>query len=183
MQDQASPSPVSSKARGGVDDTVADIISEFSEVIAFARSRWTRYAEEVHSELRGVGLIMLQLIVRKGPLTATGLAQMLDMDKAVVSRQVAKLRELELVETAPAVEDRRVVLLTASPKAQALLEGIRAKWSRAYHERFLGWSEVELEQLRVGLHRFNATAEHAVPDLPSSRCTREQPEVQGATAS
>ncbi|MBL3699764.1 MarR family winged helix-turn-helix transcriptional regulator [Leucobacter luti] len=174
MSDSSARPRVSPEARGEGDDIVGDIISEFSEVIAFARSRWARYAEEVHADLRGVGLIMLQMIVRKGPLTATGIAQMLDMDKAVVSRQLAKLRELGLVETEPAAEDRRVVLLTPSARAQELLDGIRVKWAEAYHERFSGWSDAELEQLRGGLHRFNATAEHAAPpDLPSSRCTRE----------
>lgn len=174
MQDRPSPTPVSPEPGVGSDDIVADIISEFSEVIAFARSRWARYAEDVHSDLRGVGLIMLQVIMRKGPLTATGIAQMLDMDKAVVSRQLAKLRDLGLVEAEPAPEDRRVTLLTASSRAQELLDGIRVKWAGAYHERFRGWSDEELRDLRSGLHRFNATAEHAAPDLPSSRCARDR---------
>lgn len=174
MQDRPSPTPDSDESGVGSDDIVADIIAEFSEVIAFARSRWARYAEDVHAELRGVGLVMLQVILRKGPLTATGIAQMLDMDKAVVSRQLAKLRELELVEAEPAPEDRRVTLLTGSARAQELLDGIRVKWADAYHERFRDWSSDELEQMRSSLHRFNATADHAMPDLPSSRCARDR---------
>ncbi|QYM77018.1 MarR family winged helix-turn-helix transcriptional regulator [Leucobacter luti] len=184
MQDHPSPASASPEALAGAPgqsgDVVGEIISEFSEVIAFARSRWTRYAEDVHPELRGVGLIMLQIIVRKGPLTATGIAQMLDMDKAVVSRQIAKLRELGLVEAESAPEDRRVMLLTASTKAQTLLDGIRVKWAGAYHERFIGWTEAELEQLRFGLHRFNATADHVAPGLPSSRCTRDHTDEASA---
>lgn len=173
MQDHSSPTPDSPEPGVGRDDIVADIISEFSEVIAFARSRWARYAEDVHADLRGVGLIMLQVITRKGPLTATGIAQMLDMDKAVVSRQVAKLRELGLVEAEPAAEDRRVVLLTASSHAHELLDGIRVKWADAYHERFVGWSAAELDHLRSGLHRFNASADLQLPDSPSGRCLRD----------
>ena len=76
MQDRPFPTPDSAEPGAGRDDIVADIISEFSEVIAFARSRWARYAEDVHADLRGVGLIMLQVIMRKGPLTATGIARM-----------------------------------------------------------------------------------------------------------
>ncbi|SJN13397.1 Transcriptional regulator, MarR family [Leucobacter sp. 7(1)] len=174
MQDRPFPTPDSAEPGAGRDDIVADIISEFSEVIAFARSRWARYAEDVHADLRGVGLIMLQVIMRKGPLTATGIAQMLDMDKAVVSRQLAKLRELELVDAEPASEDRRVTLLTASARAHELLDGIRVKWAGAYHERFAGWSAAELDHLRSGLHRFNASADLQLPDSPSGRCSRDQ---------
>lgn len=140
-------------------DGISEIIAEFSEVFAFARTRWARYAEEVDPELKGIGIMMLQLILRKGPISATGISQMLDMDKAMVSRQVTKLRELELVDTQPAAEDRRVVLLTPSPKAEELLGAIRQKWAHAYHERFADWSPGELEQLRVSLHRFNASAD------------------------
>ncbi|WP_029988013.1 MarR family winged helix-turn-helix transcriptional regulator [Leucobacter sp. PH1c] len=183
MEDRTLPSVApAGQAGGSADaangDTIAEIIAEFSEVIAFARSRWARYAEDVHPDLRGVGLIVLQLILRKGPLTVTGISQMLDMDKAVVSRQISKLRELGLIEAEPAPEDRRVVLLTGSARAQELIDAIRVKWADAYHERFGDWSAEELEELRAGLHRFNASADHSVArDTPSGRCTRgEGPE-------
>lgn len=155
------------------NDRISDIIAEFSEVFAFARTRWARYAEEVDPELKGVGIMMLQLILRKGPITATGISQMLDMDKAMVSRQIAKLRELDLVDTQAALEDRRVVLLTPSAKAEELLGAVRQKWAHAYHERFLDWSSSELEQLRSALHRFNASAESSSAESPNARRARD----------
>ncbi|QZY51139.1 MarR family winged helix-turn-helix transcriptional regulator [Leucobacter tenebrionis] len=154
------------------DERVSQIISEFSEVFAFARSHWASYAQEVDSELKGVGMIVLQLVFRKGPVTATALSQMLDMDKAVVSRQIAKLRELGLVEAEASPEDRRVILLTATAHAGELLERIRRQWAHAYHERFADWSAEDLEQLRAGLHRFNASAHDIRIDGPAGRCTR-----------
>ena len=78
------------------ESAIPEIIAEFSQVFAAAKSRWARYAEEVHPELRGPGMMILQTILRRGPITATGLGSMLDMDKAMVSRQVAKLRGLGL---------------------------------------------------------------------------------------
>lgn len=154
------------------DDRIAQIISEFSEVFAFARSHWASYAQEVDPELKGVGMIVLQLIFKKGPVTATALSQMLDMDKAVVSRQLAKLRELALVDAEPAAEDRRVVLLTTTPRAAEVLERVRTRWAHAYHERFAGWSADDLDGLREGLHRFNASAHDIRVDGPAGRCTR-----------
>lgn len=169
---------------GGVlDSRIAEIIAEFSEVFAYARTRWARFAEEVHPELKGVGMIVLQFIVKKGPVTATRIAQMLDMDKAMVSRQVSKLRELGMIDAEPAPEDRRVVLLTASTSAVELLDGLRDRWAHGYHERFRGWTLDELEVMRDGLHRFNATADLSMPDGPAARCVREQGETAGAEAS
>lgn len=156
----------------GANPTVADIIAEFSEVFAFARTRWMRFAAEVDPDLRGAGMIVLQLIRRKGPVTATGISQMLDMDKAVVSRQIAHLRELGLVDADPAPDDKRVMLLVVTERARELLDGIKARWAHAYHERFEGWSEGDLESLRSGLHRFNASADGLRTDGPAVRCAR-----------
>lgn len=153
------------------DATVADIISEFSQVFAFARTRWSRYAEEVNPGLKGVGMMVLQVILRKGPVTATELSQMLDMDKAVVSRQLAKLRQLGLIEAEASDEDRRVTLLRPSETAQRTIERLHARNAHAYHERFAEWSADELETLRSGLRRFNQSSPEPA-DGPAHRCTR-----------
>lgn len=155
----------------GRDTTVAEIIAEFSQVFAFARTRWSRYAEEVNPGLKGVGMMVLQVILRKGPVTATELSQMLDMDKAVVSRQVSKLRQLDLIEAEASDEDRRVTLLRPSETAQHTIERLHAKNAHAYHERFAEWSAGDLETLRVGLHRFNQSSPEPA-DGPAHRCTR-----------
>ncbi|QIM19839.1 MarR family transcriptional regulator [Leucobacter coleopterorum] len=147
------------------DELIAEIIAEFSQVFAFARARWARYAEEVHPELKGVGIMVLQTILRKGPITATQLSQLLGMDKAVVSRQVTKLREFDLIEAEAAAEDRRVVLLTASPAAQAAIEELHAHTSHDYRQRFQGWQTNDLAALREALHRFNGAA----PAGPTAR--------------
>ncbi|QIK64759.1 MarR family transcriptional regulator [Leucobacter viscericola] len=153
------------------DELISEIIAEFSQVFAFARTRWARYAEEVHPELKGVGIMVLQTILRKGPITATQLSQLLGMDKAVVSRQVTKLREFGLIEAEAAAEDRRVVLLTASLAAQTAIEELHAHTSHDYQERFQGWRLEELASLNEALHRFNGAAP-AGADSPASRCAR-----------
>lgn len=172
MQDHSAPTaPTADDSPRGTE--IAGIISEFSEIFASARTRWVRYAEEVHPDLNGGGIMVLQTVLRKGPVTATGLSQMLGMDKAMVSRHIAKLRELELVGAEPAPEDRRVILLTVSERARLLMARIRERWAHSYHERFEDWLVEDLEQLRKGLHRFNASTDDAHrTDGPAMRCTR-----------
>lgn len=158
------------------EEVVSEIVGEFSQSFAAARTRWSRYANEVHTELRGPGIMILQTIRRRGPITATGLASLLDMDKAMVSRQVTKLRELGLVDAREAESDRRVMLLTASAVAQTTLEEMQARTSSDYLARFSEWSDEDLEQLRTLLHRFNSTAEDPHGDGPARRCAREEAE-------
>lgn len=140
------------------DRAIGEIIAEFSEVFAFARTRWTKYAEEIHPALKGVGMMMLQTILRRGPVTATELSQVLDMDKATVSRQVARLRELDLVDAEASAEDRRVLLLTTSATAQETLARVRSRTAHDYHERLADWSTDDLERFRDTLRRFNGAA-------------------------
>lgn len=155
------------------ESAIPEIIAEFSQVFAAARSRWARYAEEVHPELRGPGMMILQTILRKGPVTATGLGGLLDMDKAMVSRQVTKLRALGLVDAREAETDRRVILLTASSAAQSAVEDLQAKTAEEYSARFADWSDEDLAELHRLLHRFNAAAEELRGDGPARRCARE----------
>lgn len=135
---------------------ISEIVAEFGQVHAFARARWVRYAEQIHPDFRGVGVIMLQTISRKGPVTATELAQLLSMDKALVSRQVAKLRELGFIESRHDEADRRSVFLTASDLGKSTLKGLHQQLSDAYAQRLKGWPDSDVETLTTLLHRFNA---------------------------
>lgn len=148
------------------------ITTEFGQVFAFARGRWAKYAEQIHPDLRGVGMLILQTISRNSPITATELTALLNMDKALVSRQVSKLRELELVDARSDDADRRVTLLTISAHGADTLEGLNTQLSAAYEERLAGWSDADRETLVHLLHRFNATpvTEH---ETPAARCARK----------
>lgn len=141
------------------DDSIAEIITEFSQVFAFVRMRWARYAEDTHPDLRGIGLMMLQVIMRKGPITATEIATMLALDKAVVSRQLSSLRAIGFIESTPSEEDRRVTLITASSRARKTIAELQKRSAEDYRVRFNGWDDTDLASLQWLLHRFNAAAE------------------------
>lgn len=152
---------------------IPDIIAEFGQVFAFARARWARYAEQIHPELRGVAMMMLQTISRKGPVTATELGRLLDMDKAVVSRQMTKLRDLELVLAQNDESDRRVVLLTVSEHGLAALSELHRELADAYERRLEGWDPEDVAALVQLLHRFNAASHLPESDGPAARCARK----------
>ncbi len=154
------------------DDLIPEIISEFSQAFAAARSRWTRYAEEAHPDLRGPAFLLLQTIQRHEPITATGLASMLGQDKAIISRQIATLRELGLIDATPSEQDKRVTLLSTNAASQEAFAGLQAYTADAYRARFAEWNADDLEHLRQLLHRFNANADELRGDGPARRCAR-----------
>lgn len=162
------------------EEVVAGIISEFSQSFATARTRWTRYAEDVHPDLGSPGMMLLQTILRRGPITATGLGSILDMDKAMVSRQITKLRALGFVDAREAESDRRVILLTASEAAHAAVEGMQSRTTSEYLARFADWRGDELAQLHELLHRFNTTTfEDPRGNGPAKRCAEVEREERG----
>lgn len=153
---------------------IPDIIAEFGQLFAIARVRWARLAEQLHPDLRAPDLLMLQTIARKGPITATELTQLLSTDKALVSRQIAKLRQLGLVDAVHDEADRRVVLLSASEEARTTLGELHARLSASYERRLAGWSDEDLSTLQTLLHRFNATSPEPELDGPAARCSARQ---------
>lgn len=161
------------------DSLIPEIISEFSEVFAFSRARWAQFAEEIHPELRGLGLMVLQTIRRRGPITATEIAHSLMLDKSVVSRQITKLRQIDLILAKPSEEDGRVILLTVTEQTLHAIERLQSLNANAYSTRFQDWTDDELTQLQSLLHRFNASAEEGDEEFAAraaARCSRQASE-------
>lgn len=154
------------------DALIPQIIGEFSQAFAAARSRWAKYAEEAHPDLRGPAFLLLQTIQRHEPITATGLANILGQDKAIISRQIATLRELGLIDATVSEQDKRVTLLSTNEASQEAFAGLQAYTAEAYRARFADWNAEDLEQLRALLHRFNANADELRGEGPARRCAR-----------
>lgn len=138
---------------------VRELSAEFGSLMSFIRTRWAKNAQAVHPELRGSGLMVLQIIGRRAPITSTEICQALDMDKSTVSRQVTTLRELGYVEVSISPEDKRVAILVLSTEGTAAIDEMRARSANDYRERMTSWSPEEVRDLTQLLHRFNEAPE------------------------
>lgn len=156
----------------GQTDAIMGIVAEFSEVFSFVRSRSSRYASQIHPELKGTSIFVLHTVLRGEPITATELAQHLDMDKAMISRQVTLLRRLGMIETEEDPQDRRSSLLRSTELSRARIAQLRRKMSADYQARFADWSDAELGDLREKLRRFNDASD----TLPCQAGPGEHPE-------
>ena len=91
-----------------------------------ARAIWKDSAQRIHPDLQPVGYKILGSIVRLGETNAHILAQLLETDKSVLSRQVRMLEELGLVTSRVDERDGRARVLTPTPMAIDKVRTIRS---------------------------------------------------------
>lgn len=106
-----------------------------------AKQVWARAASNVHPDLKPGGFRVLNKLATDGPTNPGAVADELDLDKAVVSRQAKLLMELGLIRAEPDPEDGRGRLLAATPEACQVV-------ARTKRES-MGWLRRSLETLEA----------------------------------
>ncbi|HEY8336773.1 MAG TPA: MarR family winged helix-turn-helix transcriptional regulator [Tardiphaga sp.] len=109
---------------------------------------------------------LLVLIERFGPIGVVDLADRVGRDYTTVSRQVAKLESLDLVERRESVADRRVREAVATTKGKAMTGLVDAARERIGRGIFATWETQELDDL-VRLMRKLADAVSQEPSAGS----------------
>ncbi|GGR14753.1 MarR family winged helix-turn-helix transcriptional regulator [Streptomyces roseolus] len=133
------------------------------ELTAFAR-RARAAAARVHPEIPLVSYTLLSHIEDRRGCRATDLAAHYLLDKSTVSRQLAGLEKLGLVERRPAPEDHRVQVLHPTEAGLAVLATAQANRRAAYQERLKDWSGEDLDRFAGYLLRYNAAGPDGLPD-------------------
>jgi DNA-binding MarR family transcriptional regulator len=103
---------------------------------------------------------LFPLLTRIGlyqPIGVVELASLVGRDHSTVSRQVAKLEGLSLVERQAAKGDQRVRLLAPSAKGRKMLGQFSAARRRFLGDRLGGWTDEERSRLLTLLRRFSET--------------------------
>ncbi|MFE5795359.1 MarR family winged helix-turn-helix transcriptional regulator [Streptomyces sp. NPDC056503] len=133
------------------------------ELTAFAR-RARAAAARVHPELPLVSYTLLAHIEDQRGCRATDLAAHYLLDKSTVSRQLAGLEKLGMVERRPAPEDHRVQVLHPTEAGLAVLATAQANRRAAYQERLKDWSSEDLARFADFLLRYNDAGSAGLPD-------------------
>jgi len=103
---------------------------------------------------------LFPLLTRIGlahPISVVELANLVGRDHSVVSRQVAKLEALGLVERQAAKGDQRVRFLRPSANGQTMLDQFAVARRRLLAERLDDWTDDERSRLLDLLRRFVVT--------------------------
>lgn len=98
-------------------------------------------------------------IGRFGPIGVVDLADRAGRDHTTVSRQVAKLEELGLVERQAGATDRRVREAVASPAGRAMIGKVDAARARIGRETLKDWEAGELDELVRLMEKFAGAIE------------------------
>ncbi|MEV5509216.1 MarR family transcriptional regulator [Streptomyces orinoci] len=127
------------------------------ELTKFAR-RARATAARMHPELSLVSYTLLTHLQDQQGCRATDLAAHYLLDKSTVSRQVAALEQLGLVERRVDPEDQRVQVLHLTEHGTRTLEQVTASRRTAFQQRLADWDEEDLARFAAYLLRYNASA-------------------------
>ncbi|QRY64843.1 winged helix-turn-helix transcriptional regulator (plasmid) [Ensifer sp. PDNC004] len=97
---------------------------------------------------------LLVAIERLGPIGVVDLAERIGLDYTTVSRQVAKLDGLGLVERKGSVSDRRVRQAVITPEGKRMTDKIDAARERMSQAIFEKWEEKDVADLVRLMGRF-----------------------------
>lgn len=89
-----------------------------------------------------------------GPVGIVDLAERIGRDYTTVSRQVARLEELGLVDRRVSAQDRRVREAILTAKGRAIVDRIDVAREQLAREAFADWDEHDLDQLALLMRRF-----------------------------
>jgi DNA-binding MarR family transcriptional regulator len=106
---------------------------------------------------------LLSRIGRSHPISVVELASLVGRGHSTVSRQVAKLETLGLVERQVAKGDQRVRLLEPSTLGWTMLDRFAVARRRYLSERLGGWADEERAMLLDLLRRLSATIAAETP--------------------
>jgi DNA-binding MarR family transcriptional regulator len=146
VTEDTSPARVDVEATmSGNDDTYISIERQFMAILA--RSRHGLREQAAQMDLQPAGYRVLVELVAVGSSGAGELAEALGIDKGALSRQFSHLESLGLITRERDVEDRRAVVISATPDAIRRIQQIRDSARSAFRERLASWPDHDLEEL------------------------------------
>ncbi|HYG94019.1 MAG TPA: MarR family transcriptional regulator [Nocardioides sp.] len=138
----------------------ADALRQLEREVAVMVRRVRRVIKErarlVHPELQPSSYLMLGHIRDEGPLRASEMCEVFDLDKGAVSRLVQHLLELGLVDRTPDPDDGRATLVAVSAQGSQRLTDVADHRRKLLDERLGDWSAEELAAFAAELNRYNA---------------------------
>jgi len=139
-----------------MDTELRDIHSAMMDLVGFLNRP---QADDVLLREAGVSLDralfpLLGRIGKKGPLGVVELADLAGRDHSVVSRQLAKLESLGLVQRRPAAADKRVREAVVTEKGAELVDRLDAARQRLAGPMLEQWSAQDRKDLARLLRRF-----------------------------
>ena len=143
----------------GAHEAFVAMEREIGLLLRRSRAISARLAGELHPDLDGAAYGLLALLQDAGPLRASDLVARLGLDKSTVSRQVASLVALGLVDRTADPGDGRAQVLTPSEEGAARLSRIRDARRARWEADLSDWPDEDVARLAELLARLNRIGE------------------------
>lgn len=111
---------------------------------------------------------LLVMVERLGPIGVVELADRVGRDYTTVSRQVAKLESLDLIERRGSAADRRIREATVTPKGKAMTDRVDDARDRLARTIFADWDRQDIESLTRLMRKFADGIREAPSTRPSN---------------
>lgn len=128
---------------------------ELAVLLRRARAYSARIAKQVHPDLEAGAYSILVRLAETGGERLTDMAAAFGVGKSTVSRQVAVLERLQLLERTPDAEDARSQRLTLTPEGASRLGAARSARRERFRELVSTWPDEDVSTLAELLGRFN----------------------------
>lgn len=126
--------------------------------LLWRRARFINHqlTQSVHPDLEPAAYGLLSVLLNQGQMRLTVLARHIGVGKPSVSRQIALLEGLGLVEKQDDPADGRAQLIGLTEVGREKMTLIQVGRQEAFHTRLAGWDEAELAALAALLAKLNA---------------------------
>ncbi len=138
-------------------DALRQVEHEVGVLIRRVRRVIGERARAVHPDLQPPAYLMLGYVLDEGPIRASELSTVLDLDKGGISRQVQHLVDLGLVDRTPDPDDGRATLISVSDAGARRFQDVADHRRKFFDERLQKWSAAELLTFADTLGRYNQT--------------------------
>ena len=154
------------RTRTATDDEIASVEEQLRLLFARVRVVWKEAAAAVHPDLQPVGYKILSAIVHRGRMHAGAIADVLEIDKSVVSRQVKHLEALGLAQSVADPNDGRARFIEATPAAIASVGQKGSRMQQKLYTQLRQWPGDDVDELARLLGRL--TSEVVPPGADSA---------------
>jgi len=146
----------SAVARTATDEEIASVEEQLRLLFVRVRAVWKEAAAAVHPDLQPVGYKILSAIVHRGRMHAGAIADGLEIDKSVVSRQVKHLESLGLAQSVTDPSDGRARFIEATPAAIESVDQKGSRMQQQLYSQLRTWSGEDVDTLAKLLGRLSA---------------------------
>ena len=140
-------------------ESLRSIERELGVLLRRVRRQSAANARAIHPELQPTAYAVLMYLQEQGTTRATHIVDALGIDKGAVSRQVAQLERLGLIERTTDPWDGRAQTLVVSELGRKRVEALQEERRSVFAGRLASWTAPELAQFAERLGRYNASLE------------------------